>query len=167
MLRKNGYTNPYDKNKICYNGQYYSQYFIDYTASLFGHSLESNLGATAPIISYTHINIGHNNHGKAIGNIDSIIASFVNKMAHNHKTLTLLLADHGHKTTSYSSTVDGRFELFSPCLFMILPYKVAQMLGKERLDALVTNQKRLLTTFDLHRALITLNDPGKSVLFDV
>ena len=160
VLKKSGYTNPYDKTKICYNGEYYSKFFLDYTASFY-HQLmiDANLKA-APAISYTHINVGHNYHGKAIGNIDSIISSFVEKMARNRNTLTLLLADHGHKTTSYSDTVDGRFELFSPALFMILPHGAARLLGKERTAALVTNQKRLLSTFDLHRALISLNDAG-------
>jgi len=61
------------------------------------------------------------------------------------------MSDHGHTRTGFGQTDEGKRELYHPLLFMVVPYHVAGLLGKERMAALVNNQKRLLTTMDLHR----------------
>lgn len=110
-----------------------------------------------PVIAYQHFDTAHTPYGKRIINLDGILAEYFKKMAHDRNTLTFVLADHGHTRTSYAETLEGRFELFNPLMFMIVPHHVAGLLGKERMAALVANQKRLLTTVDIHKALVTMH----------
>lgn len=44
---------------------------------------------------------------------------------------------------------------------MVIPGGVEKILGKERMTALVKNQRRLFTFLDVHRALMSLKDPVK------
>ena len=46
-------------------------------------------------------------------------------------------------------------------MFVILPENVAKLLGKNRVQSLVENQRRLFTTLDIHRMLMALNNPVK------
>lgn len=61
------------------------------------------------------------------------------------------MSDHGHTRTGYGQTDEGKRELYHPLLFMVVPYYVTGLLGEQRMEALVSNQNRLLTTIDLHR----------------
>jgi len=44
---------------------------------------------------------------------------------------------------------------------MIVPNGVASILGKDIMDALTTNQNRLVTVLDLHRAIMSVNDQNR------
>ncbi|KAJ7389023.1 hypothetical protein OS493_034157 [Desmophyllum pertusum] len=82
-------------------------------------------------------------------------------MAAFPNTLTVIFADHGHTGTPFSSTEEGRRELFDPSFFMIVPDGVAEKLGSQRMAALVENQKRFFILLDVHKAFMSLNDPDK------
>ena len=99
-------------------------------------------------------------HGSCVKYI-SLIFSFSDP-----NTLTILMADHGHTRTGYGVTDEGIHELYHPLLFMILPYHVADLLGKQRSEALVYNQHRLLSCYDLHTALMSLHDEKKKLSQD-
>ena len=158
VCQKYGYTNHYnDPEKLCLNGKFFSHYFLDYTMAVFA-ALKNDRNA-APLISYFHFNTGHSYSGTRIRNIDEKLAKFLTRMAFDPYTLTLVMSDHGHKSTLYGQTEEGRRELFDPSLFIILPYDAAELLGKDRVTALVENQHRLFTTADLHRGLMSLVDP--------
>ncbi|XP_048582314.1 uncharacterized protein LOC5511332 [Nematostella vectensis] len=160
VLRGYGRTNPYDyPSEICFNGLHYSKYFFRYIA-LLTREITQDPNA-APLISYQHFNTGHTPTGTRVTNDDEPLAQFLNAMANDPNTLTIVLSDHGHTRTSYASTDEGQNELYSPFLFMVLPNHVASLLGKQRVEALVKNQQRIFTTLDLHKALMSLHSTDK------
>jgi len=109
-----------------------------------------------------HFNTGHEYTGKRIVNVDAIMAKFLINMAAFPNTLTMIFSDHGNKNTQYSyKSEEGMRKVFDPVFFMIVPDGVAERLGPQRMSALASNQKRLFTLLDVHRALMSLNDPEK------
>ena len=92
--------------------------------------------------------------------MDIDLESYVTAMAKEMNTLTVVLSDHGNTYTSYASYVlEGRFEMFHPSLFIIVPNRVAALLGKEAMSALAKNQERLVTMIELHHSLMVLANP--------
>ena len=152
----NHYENPH---QVCLNGEFYSQYFLDYLSKVFS-SLRANKTAKS-LLSYMHFNTGHEYTGVRMINMDAMLAKFVMEMAQSPDTFTLIFSDHGNRNTKYSYTEEGRRETFDPILFMLIPDGVAEKLGQQRMAALVENQKRLFTLLEVHKALMSLNDPQK------
>ena len=151
--RTNQFNNP---PKVCYNGHHLSDYFLNHTYK-FIKSIESML-KSYPGFSYTHLNTGHEVSGKRIAYIDFLIANFLNKVSRLQNTLTILLSDHGPKTTKFSQEfLMGRYEIGHPFMFMILPNQVRHQLGKTRFNALNINQYRLISHTDLFHTLMSLS----------
>ena len=152
VLLRYGVTNQFNEpQKVCYNGRLLTTYFLDYVKSHF--ILEQKQEFFKPLLLYTHLNTGHEKSGKRIGKSDPEIADFVAHAARMKDTITILLSDHGPKTTQFARENDrGRYELAHSFLFMIIPDKIRNSLGK-KFDALVLNQKRLITPKDLHFTL--------------
>ncbi|KAK3714239.1 hypothetical protein QZH41_018386, partial [Actinostola sp. cb2023] len=165
VLKKYGLTNHFDRpSEVCLNGQFYNEYFLNYLQSFIEEIKEND---AAPVLTYSHFNSAHTDTGSRIRNDDNGLAAFILNMARDPNTLTMILADHGHTRTGYAQSDEGKRELYNPLLFMIVPNRVAHLLGKERMSALVTNQKRLFTTQDLHKALMTLHDEEPSTDYKV
>ncbi|XP_022808588.1 uncharacterized protein LOC111345563 [Stylophora pistillata] len=157
VLNRIGRTNHYDSpQKVCLNGQFYSWYFFDYIRKVYT-ALENNRKAK-PLLSYMHFNTGHEMTGTRMINMDAGMAKFLTDMALFPDTLTVIFSDHGHKMTPFSYTEEGRRELFDPVFFMIIPDGVKEKLGRERMGALVTNQKRIFMLYDVHNAFMSLHD---------
>ena len=157
MLRR---TNHYDyPQKICLNGKFYSWYFMDYITKVYT-ALKSDEKAK-PLLSYMHFNTGHETNGKRMINMDANMAKFIINMASFSDTLTLILSDHGHTRTPFRNTKEGGKELYDPLFFMIVPDGVREKLGPQRMNALVTNQKRLFVLKDVHKAFMSLHDRQK------
>ena len=158
VLRIYGLTNPFNGRKLptfCLDGKFISEYFLNYIIN-FVNVLESD-ETLAPGFLYTHLNTGHESTGKRIRTDDVILSKFVEKSSQNENTITIILSDHGGKTTNYATnTLEGNLEIFSPVLFMIIPQKVASKLGEKRMEVLKLNQKRLVTLLDLHRTLLSV-----------
>ncbi len=161
VLDKYNETNHYENPpQVCLNGQFFSQYFMDYIKMAF--SAISNDRRAKPLLSFVYFNSGHEYTGKRVKNMDANLAKFLINMAAFPDTLTMIFSDHGNKNTQYSYyTEEGRREVFDPVFFMIVPDGVAGRLGRQRMAALAANQKRLFTLLDVHRALMSLNDPKK------
>ena len=160
VVKKYGRTNHYDKPaKMCFNGQFFSWYFMDYITKVYTALSHEDKGK--PLLSYMHFNTGHEMTGVRMINLDANLAKFFNDMAGLRNTLTVIFADHGHKMTPFSYTEEGRRELFDPAFFMIVPDGVKEKLGPQRMAALETNQKRLFILQDVHKALMSLHDPEK------
>ncbi|KAJ7389022.1 ligand-gated sodium channel [Desmophyllum pertusum] len=160
LVNKLGRTNHYDyPEQVCFNGEFFSWYFMDYITKVY--TALKNDEKAKPLFSYMHFNTGHAMTGKRITNLDANLAKFFINMAALPNTLTVIFADHGHKMTPFSSTEEGRRELFDPSFFMIVPDGVAEKLGPQRTAALVANQKRLFMLRDVHKAFMSLNDPDK------
>lgn len=157
MLRR---TNHYDyPQKICLNGKFYSWYFMNYITKVYT-ALKSDEKAK-PLLSYMHFNTGHETNGKRMINMDANMAKFIINMASFSDTLTLILSDHGHTRTPFRNTKEGGKELYDPLFFMIVPDGVREKLGPQRMNALVTNQKRLFVLKDVHKAFMSLHDRQK------
>lgn len=152
VLLRYGVTNQFNEpQKVCYNGRLLTTYFLDYVRSHFVEMQREDF--FKPFLLYTHLNTGHEKSGKRIGKSDPELADFVAHSAQLSNTITILLSDHGPKTTQFARENDrGRYELAHSFLFMIIPDRIRAELG-EKFDALLMNQKRLITPKDLHFTL--------------
>ena len=161
VLDKYHETNHFETpSQVCLNGQFFSQYFMDYINMT--HNAVTLDRTLKPLLSFMHFNTGHEYTGKRIVNMDANIAKFLIDMAAFSNTLTMIFSDHGNKNTKYSiKSEEGMREVFDPVFFMIVPDGVAERLGPQRMSALASNQKRLFTLLDVHRALMSVNDPEK------
>lgn len=159
-LRVHGYSNPFQisENK-CLNGKVISHYMLKYVER-FLRGAESS-GDNAPAIVYTHLNTGHEKTGERIRFDDVPLSEHITAVSKLRNTITIILSDHGSKTTEYSiSNFHGRLEVFSPMMFMIIPDSVAQRLGNTVMENLVNNQKRLVALVDLHGMLNAIMTKG-------
>lgn len=106
------------------------------------------------------LNVAHDHRSIRTQTLDVDLERYVTDMAQEENTFTIILADHGNTYTTYTSDVlEGRFEMFHPSLFIIVPDKVASRLGKNAMSALAANQRRLVTMIELHRSLMVLAKP--------
>ena len=145
-------------DQICFNGKLQHSYFLQYSIDTLNTIASTRL--SRPLLSYTALNVGHDETGRRIQSLDSDFARYVSTMANDENTLTIMLADHGNTYTEYTYAIlEGRFEIFHPSLFVIVPKKVAGLLGKDALSALEVNQRRLVTMIDLHHSLLPLALP--------
>ena len=163
VFKQYGVTNQFNQPRIiCYGSKVYSELFLDYSLSIFQGYADS--GRSRPIFAYTHLNTGHEITGTRIRQTDNALSVYLHAIAHEQDTLTILFSDHGPKTTNYSfQTMEGRGEIYDSFLFAIVPENVANILGLRRMRAMVTNQKRLLTTLDLHNTVMSIGDSERSI----
>ena len=145
-------------DQICFNGKLQHSYFLKYSIDTLNAVASSR--KSRPLLSYTALNVGHDDTGRRIQSLDSDLAHYVSAVANDQNSLTIILADHGNTYTEYTYAIlEGRFEMFHPSLFVIVPDKVAGLLGRDALSALEVNQRRLVTMIDLHHSLLPLAGP--------
>ncbi|XP_057313135.1 uncharacterized protein LOC130654542 [Hydractinia symbiolongicarpus] len=148
--------NTDENENICYNGKQQDSYFLDYIANKYRSLSSTDAHA---LFSYTALHIAHDSGGVRIQTIDQDLAKFVSLMSRMDNTLTVILADHGNTYTDYVYTnIEGRYEMFHPSLFMVVPKGVQQYIGDDVMTSLRLNQKRLLTMIDIHHTLYALTD---------
>lgn len=161
VLASFGLETPFngpEGDQICFNGKLQHSYFLQYSTDMLNAIASSR--KSRPLLSYTALNVGHDETGRRIQSLDSELARYVSAVANDENTLTIVLADHGNTYTKYTSDIlEGRFEIFHPSLFVIVPNKVAALLGADAVAALAVNQKRLVTMIDLHHSLLPLARP--------
>ena len=146
--------------KICYGGQVYHKFFLEHVHH-FLTQIASAGSVARPLFSLTLLNIGHDASGKRIQQLDASLASFIEKLAEEQNTLSIILSDHGNSYGKFPHSREGRFETFQPHLFAIIPYRIAEVLGKEQFQTLLQNQKRLITIQDLHFTIMALSHEKK------
>ena len=161
LLRSLGLKHPFLRSKgdqICFNGDFQHNYVLEKALNFHKYS-------GRPTISYTALNVPHDSFGIRTQTLNKGLIEHVRGTLSAGDTITLLLADHGNTYTPYlRQTLEGRFEMFHPSLFMIIPDSVAKILGVERMSELRANQRRLLTMLDLNaglRAIVDLSLNGK------
>ena len=161
ILSKLGYKNPFQRTKhdqVCFNGEFQHNYLLDHVLSWHKHS-------SRPTFAYTALNVPHDSFGRRTQSLNLGLLNHARKALKTGNTLTILLADHGNTYTSYvRQTVEGRFEMFHPSFFMIVPDSVAKILGDDTMDSLRANQRRLFTMIDVNaglRAIAALASDGK------
>ena len=152
-----GRTNQFNyPNKVCFNGHLLPEYFLKYSLQYI-QAIENDISAK-PGFLYTHLNTGHETTGQRIAQMDNILSTYISGYATLENTLTIIMSDHGPKTTIYSQEyLSGRYEIGHAFMFMILPKNVQNILGPQKISALTTNQRRLISALDLHKTLKTLN----------
>ena len=158
-LAMNRITNMFNKPlKVCYDGQPISSYFLRYAQDF----VKQVNPKKRPVFSYLHTNFGHEESGLRIKALDNALSEFVGYMAKQKDTLTMILSDHGPKTTIYSQDyLHGRYETYDSLLFMVIPKKVQNGLGESRISALAKNQKSLITMRDIHQMLTEMTQLHK------
>lgn len=153
-----GRTNQFNfPPKVCYNGHLFPDYFLNLTLH-YMETIEEDK-SKKPGFFYTHLNTGHETSGQRLSQIDGILSQFLHLSSWLPNTWTIIMSDHGPKTTRYSQEfLAGRFEIGHALMFMIIPPNVQQILGMEKTRSLVDNQRRLISTLDIYKAFKTLYD---------
>lgn len=140
--------------QICYNGWNMDSYYLQYLTNKLQQTKDTNL------FSFTAINLAHDGVGRRVQGIDADLKAFFQDMTNQENTITIIFGDHGNTYSDFVYVdMEGRYEMFHPAMFIIIPEKVGLKLGKEKLYALRTNQQRLMTLFDIHHMLKHLADP--------
>lgn len=162
VFKQYNVTNQFNRpRKICFGGKVYAEHFLDYSLGVFQGHIDS--GKRQPIFAYTHLSPGHEVTGTRIRQMDDALSGYLYSIAHEEDTMTIIFSDHGPKTTKFSfHTMAGRAEVYDSLLFVVVPPKVANILGLRRMRAMLANQKRLLTTLDLHNAIMSIADSERS-----
>ena len=162
IFKRHKTTNQFNHpKKVCFDGKPFAEYFLDYNEKIYNNVLK--IGKKTRLLSYTHLNTGHEITGSRIRQIDKRLSQYIKNMAKMEDTLTIVLSDHGPKTTKYSfHTREGRTEKYDPLFFIVIPDKVAAILGRRTLHALEQNQNRIINTLDIHNGLMSLGKATNS-----
>eukprot|EP00794_Sanderia_malayensis_P019097 gene19097-21013_t len=154
ILKANKLPTPFNgpsSNQICFNGKFQHSYLFQFLHQFYK---ETSLHNTRPRFSFTAINTAHDYAGLRVQTLNNDLAEFVHEMSLLQNTLTILMADHGNTYTKYTNAVmEGRYEMFHPSFFMIIPHGVAKYFGHETMQSLRLNSNRLFTMLDVHASL--------------
>ena len=161
ILRLNGHNDPFHgPPAICYNGEYQHAYLLKYVKAL----QKTHQHRGIPYFNYIELNIGHDDLGTRIQGLDSYLADFLRVTASQPNTMTVLLADHGNSYGSFiQKSEEGRIEMFHPSFFIMLSKETAHHFSSSQIDALRTNQDRLVSIMDVHYMLRYLAYPGLDI----
>ena len=141
-------------SKICYGGKHYHHLFLNFLED-FLREVNTDL-EKKPLFSFSLLNVGHEDSGLRIQTFDEVLAKFVQNLGTDPNTLSIVLSDHGNTYGAFPKTMEGRFEAFQPHLFIIIPNRIQNLLGKNRVWTLKQNQKRLVSIIDLHYTLMAV-----------
>ncbi|XP_065675089.1 uncharacterized protein LOC136091433 [Hydra vulgaris] len=135
--------------KVCFNNNQHDYYYLNYIKKYY-----KNLHSFKPTFSYTALMVAHDSGGIRIQTIDKDLSEFVLAMSELNNTLTVIFSDHGNAYTKYVyHEIDGRYEMFHPFMFMIIPKGIKNFFDAEEMDNLRINQKRLFSLVDFHNML--------------
>ena len=135
---------------LCIGGEYMHDYFLRYVCK----SLESH--NNRPLLSFLLINVGHEGTGLRIRTFDDSLMKFLTSSRRYQSTVHILFSDHGNSYGPFSRTAEGHLETFHPFLFMLIPRKLAMLLGQQTMRDLRNNQRSLISILDLHFTLTGL-----------
>lgn len=139
----------------CVNGRYVFNFLFDHIEKTRQAKRVSK--AKTPCFFYTYLTLSRDKLGAGIKQIDKQLSSFLSSMVHEENSVTIVTSDHGPTTTKYSlNSVEGRYEIYDPILFMIIPKGVALKFGAEQIEALVKNQHRLISPKDLYNTVVSM-----------
>ena len=139
----------------CFNGRYCFNFLFDYIEK--SRQAKRVSKAKTPYFFYTYLTLSRDTLGTGIKQIDKQLSTFLSSMTQKENSVTIVKSDHGPTAAKYSlDSVEGRYEIYDPILFMIIPKVVALKFGKEQMEALVKNQHRLISPTDLHNTLVSM-----------
>jgi hypothetical protein len=122
------------------------------------HGHHKHRGPTAMVINLTE---GHVNTDVGAATIDSLVASFLRDIVQvaregGREVVVAVLSDHGRAYGRYFATTrGGRLENKLPIMQLLVPRSVVPG-GTVGVAALLGNQRRLASHFDLHRTVLQL-----------
>ena len=157
VLEKAGVKLPFNgPSEICFNGVHQSDYIFRYVEDTL-YNLKT-LESPKPLLSYAIFSVGHESTGRRIQTIDADLANHIERLSANEpNTITIIVSDHGNTYTPYTErTLEGRFEVFNPAFFVVIPSGAAKTLGKQNMEMLRVNQQRLLNIIDLHHTIMPM-----------
>ena len=138
-------------SRICFNGEFQHSYILKLLHQYHAGTQQSH---TKPRASFTAINTGHDSLGLRAQTLNLDLAEFVEDISKLENTLTILFADHGNTYTEYTTAMmEGRYEMYHPSFFMIVPKNVGKWFGKSTMDTIRLNSNRLFTMLDVHATL--------------
>ena len=141
-------------SKMCYGGKHYHDLFLQFLENFLKEvDLDSE---KKPLFSFSMLDVGHEDTGLRIQTLDASLANFVKTLAADPNTLSIIFSDHGNTYGSFPRTMEGRFEVFQPHLFMIIPKRVQNLLGKNKVWTLQQNQNKMVSIIDLHYTLMAI-----------
>lgn len=139
----------------CFNGRYFFDFIFDHIDKTRQAKRVSKV--KTPFFFYTYLTLSGDKTGAGIKQIDKQLSTFLNNMAHEENAVTIVTSDHGPTATKYSlDSVEGRYEIYDPILFMLIPKSVALKFGKQRMETLIRNQHRLISPNDVHNTLVSM-----------
>ncbi|KAL1436950.1 hypothetical protein MTO96_048971 [Rhipicephalus appendiculatus] len=109
--------------------------------------------------SYVWLSDVTHNHVKGIAILDEPLFDFFKGLSNRgvlDSTVVLLLSDHGARYGSTRRSELGRYEDKTPFCFLALPKRFLRE-HPEVAARLETNQRRLITAYDLHATLLSLS----------
>jgi len=131
--------------KVCYNGKHHHDYHVDYF-TMYQKQLQKK---SRPFVTYMMNSLSHEGTGKRISNLDVSLAKYMEYARELKSTITILYSDHGNSYSQYKKrTSHGRVEAYHPFFFLILPEDVQHLFNQREIDALIVNQKRLISLLD-------------------
>ena len=154
VLSENGVPDHFHgPDVVCLNGRHQHDYLLDYLW-LYQETLAKD---GRPFFTFMETNVGHEDTGRRIQTLDQSLSRYLQHAATLDNTLTIVMSDHGNSYGKFlENTMEGRMELFHPHLFMLVPRRVEALLGHAAMEALRTNQHRLISHLDLHYMLLSL-----------
>eukprot|EP00794_Sanderia_malayensis_P006130 gene6130-6835_t len=153
ILKDNGLRNPFSEsknNQLCFGSKFQHDYILEYSAMFHETSV-------SPTISFTSLNTAHDWHGLRTQTLNKGLVNYVRRISTLKNTITIIMADHGNTYTPYVRKIlEGRYEMYHPSLFMVIPKTLANNLGNGVMSHVRANQNRLLTMLDIHFGLKSL-----------
>ncbi len=152
VLEAYNITHPFhDPPAICFEGRYHHDYLFEYLEGF--HETLQNVGKH--FFSFYMCNVAHEDTGLRVQTLDDRLSQHLKRVADKHaNTLTLVLADHGNTYGPFAeATIEGRIESYHPVMIMMIPEKVASLWGQNKMEALMSNQHKLVSVLDLHKML--------------
>lgn len=139
---------PYSVARNCFMKRDLAGTSLEYMTKFFDTYKDDRKFFTARIIS-AHEFTGENNWY-----IDPQVSKYLNMLdekGHLEKTITMIYSDHGdHIDYLMWQTRSGYAELMNPPLFVMVPEKLDEKIGKN----LEGNQQRLITHYEIFRSII-------------
>ncbi|KAH3843009.1 uncharacterized protein LOC127876688 [Dreissena polymorpha] len=151
ILHENGVPDPFHgPDQICYNGKHHHDYLFEYLKMYHDRMQMSSEN----FFTFAESNQGHEDSGIRVKYLDTTLAEHVRFALGRKSTMTIIFSDHGNAYGPYvKDTFEGRLETFHPFLFMIVPKELKHLLTESQMNALIVNQKRLISILDLHYTL--------------
>ena len=146
-----GHSNVFSDDDKCFNGKN----IFDYQLKAVWQSQKLWSSKGLKFATFLETNQNHNRKYISVKNIDSVLATYLNKITKLDDVLTVVLSDHGNKWSDYVTYQypEGSIDQWNPFLFVILPNKEKLYFTPEELEALKSNQEKLVTMIDLHYLL--------------